>query len=93
MRSVRIAHSYKKDFRKEARTENVEAIMSVLPIIITSLAADAPLDVSHKDHPLSGEWHDCRECHVKDNFLLVYLKEGNNLHLLRLGSHSEIFGL
>jgi mRNA interferase YafQ len=92
MRSIRTTKSYKKDFRREARTENVEAMMSVLPIVVSVLASDAALEEVYDDHQLIGEWRDCRGCHVKDDFLLVYFKEGNNLHLVRLGSHSELYG-
>jgi mRNA interferase YafQ len=67
-------------------------MMSVMPIAISALAADRPLGEAYKDHQLAGDWQDCRECHLKDDFLLVYLKEDNNLHLIRLGSHVEIFG-
>jgi mRNA interferase YafQ len=67
-------------------------MMSILPIVISALASDAALEEMYKDHHLTGQWEDCRECHIKDDFLLVYSKEGNNLHLVRLGSHAELFG-
>jgi mRNA interferase YafQ len=67
-------------------------MMSILPIVISALASDATLEEIYDDHQLTGEWKDCRECHLKDDFLLAYSKEGNNLHLVRLGSHSELFG-
>ena len=92
MRSIRITKSYKKDFRREARTENVDAMMSILPMVISALASDAVLNEQYDDHQLAGKWEDCRECHIKDDFLLAYTKEGNNLHLVRLCSHSELFG-
>jgi mRNA interferase YafQ len=67
-------------------------MMSILPMVISALASDAVLDELYDDHQLTGEWKDCRECHIKNDFLLVYTKEGNNLHLVRLGSHAELFG-
>ena len=66
--------------------------MSILPMVISALAADTALDKSYKDHQLAGQWQDCRECHVRDDFILVYSNERNNLHLVRLGSHAELFG-
>jgi mRNA interferase YafQ len=41
------------------------------------LARDEPLPRRYFDHPLSGEWSDHRDCHVKPE-------------LIRLGSHSEL---
>jgi mRNA interferase YafQ len=43
------------------------------------------------DHPLSGEWKDFRDCHIKPDLLLIYRKpDKTNLELVRLGSHSEL---
>jgi mRNA interferase YafQ len=92
MRSIKALRSYKKDFRREARSENVEAMATELPVVVTALAADAPLPAKYFDHLLEGEWQDHGECHIKPDFLLIYLKLGEDqLHLVRLGSHSELF--
>jgi mRNA interferase YafQ len=93
MRSVKGSQPYKKDFRREARGENLEAIIEELPLVIAALAADSQLPAKYHDHQLTGEWKDCRECHIKTDFLLIYRKtESNILELTRLGSHSELFG-
>jgi mRNA interferase YafQ len=94
MRSVKAAQSYKKDFRREARGENLEAMTTELPIIVAMLAADSPLPPKYHDHELDGKWADHRECHIKTDFLLIYLKTNDNVfHLVRLGSHTELFGM
>jgi mRNA interferase YafQ len=55
--------------------------------IVNLLAADAPLPRQNFDHPLSGEWSDHRDCHVKPDLILIYRKpDGENLELVRLGS-------
>ncbi|MDR1916610.1 MAG: type II toxin-antitoxin system YafQ family toxin [Synergistaceae bacterium] len=92
MRSIKALRSYKKDFRREARSENVEAMATELPVVVAALAADAPLPPKYCDHLLEGEWRDHGECHIKPDFLLIYLKLGEDqLHLVRLGPHSELF--
>jgi photosystem II stability/assembly factor-like uncharacterized protein/mRNA-degrading endonuclease YafQ of YafQ-DinJ toxin-antitoxin module len=54
---------------------------------------DKPLSEKHRDHALSGEWRDYRECHLKPDLLLIYRKPDSQvLQLVRLGSHSELFG-
>ncbi|WP_156956469.1 type II toxin-antitoxin system YafQ family toxin [Stenoxybacter acetivorans] len=56
-----------------------------------SLIHDIPLTEKYRDHQLTGNLKDYRECHVKPDLLLVYAKRGNELHLARLGTHSELF--
>ena len=52
---------------------------------------DQSLDQKYHDHPLSGNWSDHRDCHVKPNLILIYRKPENDvLQLVRLGSHSEL---
>jgi mRNA interferase YafQ len=60
--------------------------------VLAFLVADQVLPLRYSDHPLTGEYEDCRECHLKPNLLLIYRKlDGDLLELTRLGSHSELF--
>ena len=47
----------------------------------------------HRDHPLKGEMAGYRECHVRDDLLLVYVirKKQLVLTLINIGTHSELF--
>lgn len=59
--------------------------------IVKALANDLPLDLRHRDHALTGDWKDHRNCHVKPDLVLIYRKlDGEVLQLVRLGSHSEL---
>ena len=62
--------------------------------IVDLLAADAPLPPKYRDHALHNDWEDCRDCHVRPDVVLIYQKtaDGLVLLLLRIGSHSEVFG-
>jgi mRNA interferase YafQ len=54
-------------------------------------AADAPLPRRNFDHPLSGEWNDHRDCHIRPDLLLLYREpDDDSLELVRLGSHGEL---
>jgi mRNA interferase YafQ len=60
--------------------------------VLALLLADEPLPQKFRDHSLTGEYADCRECHLKPDLVLIYRRvEGNVLELTRLGSHSELF--
>lgn len=58
------------------------------------LAADQSLAKRYRDHPLTGEWRDHRDCHIKPDLILIYRiyrQSGENIiQLVRLGSHSEL---
>ena len=55
------------------------------------LAADAPIPIQYRDHALTGDWKDHRDCHVKPDLVLIYRKpDETTLQLVRLGSHSEL---
>jgi mRNA interferase YafQ len=59
--------------------------------VVDMLAGDKPLPRRNFDHPLTGEWNDHRDCHVRPDLVLIYRKPDNtSLELVRLGSHSEL---
>ena len=61
--------------------------------IVEKLAKGEDIPSEFKPHQLKGEWKDYMECHVEDDYLLIwYDKEENIIKLVRLGSHSELFG-
>jgi mRNA interferase YafQ len=92
MRRIEWTSAFKKDHRKIARNPHHSDLDEVLDPVILSLANDIPLPPRHHDHALSGSWIDFRDCHVKSDQVLIYLKVGEDtLRLVRLGSHSELF--
>ena len=59
--------------------------------VVNALAADIPLPRRNFDHPLSGDWVDHRDCHIRPDLILIYRKpDDEHLELVRLGSHSEL---
>ena len=50
------------------------------------------LPEKYQDHELKGEWSNFRECHIKPDWLLIYLKNEQELilTLTRTGSHSDL---
>jgi mRNA interferase YafQ len=45
----------------------------------------------NKDHPLKGSWKGYRDAHVEPDWLLIYRVTGDELHLVRTGSHADLF--
>lgn len=67
--------------------------IKLLDEAIDILANTQKLPSKYKDHQLTGEWKDFRECHIKPDWLLVYSVQNNTLtlSLSRTGTHSDIF--
>lgn len=68
-------------------------ILRKLDNVIRIISAGKILPPQLKDHQLSGEWYDHRECHIQPDWLLVYRIDDDILVLTlsRTGSHSDIF--
>lgn len=93
MRTIETTTAFRRDYKRVAATPRHRDLPEVLPPLLETLAADTPLDARQRDHQLTGNWTDHRECHVKPDLLLLYRKPDDNvLQLVRLGSHSELFG-
>ena len=91
MRTIEQTSQFKRDYRREAKGSHRQTLASDFIAIITTLANDLPLAERHRDHVLTGDWKDYRDCHVKPDLVLIYRKPDDAvLQLVRLGSHSEL---
>ncbi len=82
---------FKKDYKRETKLQYRLTLDADLIATVSLLAADEPLPERYKDHSLTGQWKDHRDCHIKPDFVLIYrLPDPENLELIRLGSHSEL---
>lgn len=90
MKEIRKTSQFKKDFKRFAKDiEKVKTLMS----IVEKLERGESIPDEFYPHPLKGEWKNYMECHIDDDYLLIwYDKEDNIVKLVRLGSHSELFG-
>ena len=91
MRTINYTNQFKRDYRREQSGRHRKVLDTLLTEATNLLAADQPLPRRYFDHPLSADWKDCRDCHLRPDLVLIYRK-GNtsDLELLRLGSHSEL---
>ena len=89
MREIVRQAQFKTDFKRIARSGRYK--VADLLTVVDDLANDRPLASKHRDHALSGNWQQYRECHIKADWLLIYKLEPGRLILVRTGSHSELF--
>ena len=65
--------------------------MGKLRAVLASLIPQEPLTARSLDHPLRGIWKGYREAHIEPDWLLIYRVAGNELRLVRTGSHADLF--
>ncbi|MDP2076995.1 MAG: type II toxin-antitoxin system YafQ family toxin [Sulfuricurvum sp.] len=85
---------FKKDIEREKKSGKFSTEdFTLLKEIMTALLHEDELHEKHKNHPLKGEWTGTHECHIKNDWLLVYQlsDDGSTLTFVRLGSHAQIF--
>ncbi|AJE23515.1 type II toxin-antitoxin system YafQ family toxin [Azotobacter chroococcum] len=91
MRAIKQTSQFKRDLKREAKGQYQATLEDDLMPVLEALAQDHPLDIRHRDHALSGNWKDHRDCHIKPDLVLLYRKpDDETLELIRLGSHSEL---
>jgi len=94
MRTIERSGDFRRDYKRiKATPRYSKTIDSLLQELLQLLLIDAPLPARNRDHTLSGNWQGYRECHIKPDLLLIYSKPDDDLlRLVRMGSHSELFG-
>ena len=79
---------FKKDYKKaERQKKDLDKLQSAVNALFTGES----LDPSFQDYLLVSNWKGYRECHLAPDWLLIYKLTSNELILVRLGSHSELF--
>lgn len=86
MRRIFITKQFKRDSKKYVLTFLTPAWAE----IFWKLLNDIDIPEKYRDHQLSGELKAFRDCHVKPDLVLLYRKVDDDIHLSRLGSHSEL---
>lgn len=92
--NVIIEPIYTKQFEKDKKLSQKRGKdFEKLKYIIELLLASRPLPVKYRDHWLSGEYLNRRECHIEPDWLLIYkpIKQENCIIFERLGTHSDLF--
>ena len=67
--------------------------LNLLTAVIKILVCGDALPAKYRDHPLTGEFIGCRECHIQPDWLLIYEIAESELilYLTRTGSHADLF--
>ena len=91
MRRIETTNAFKRDFKRESKGKYRITLESDFANVAHALAKDDPKAERYRDHALTGEWNDHRDCHIKPDLVLIYRKpDAERLQLVLLGSHSEL---
>jgi mRNA interferase YafQ len=84
MRKFKPSKTFKRDIAKIGLSE---PLVEVLYLLLNNKT----LPEKYRDHALTGDLQEFRECHVRPDLLLIYKISDELLELARLGTHSELF--
>ena len=81
---------FKKDYKRYRNNpKKVEKLFEIL----RKLEQEEPLPPENKPHPLTGNYSGHMECHIESDYLLIWFDPATDeIELVRLSSHSELFG-
>lgn len=90
MYQVKFTTAYKKAY-KLMKKRGLD--ISLLDEVVGLLRQGKQLEERYRDHGLTGDLAGFRECHIKPDWLLIYLIENDilTLTLIDTGSHSDLF--
>ena len=91
MRTIKYTNHFKRDYKREKKSDNHKKLDNELFSIVKLLAENKFLPRNKYDHALTGDWEDHRDCHIRPDLILIYRKPNASiLELVRLGSHSKL---
>ena len=77
MWELRLSSKFKKDLK---HYRNQPEKLAVLKVALGQLQEKRTVDVAFKPHMLAGEYKGCMECHIQNDFLLIWLDKNGKDH-------------
>jgi mRNA interferase YafQ len=91
MLTLQVENRFKKDIKKLRRAGSYD--FSELNNVIDKLVNKKNLPAKYKNHILIGKLKGYFDCHIKDNWVLLYKLTDEELILVRTGTHADVLGL
>jgi mRNA interferase YafQ len=91
MLTIHETAKYRRDVRRVIRRGKNRALLDA---VVNTLREEKPLDPKHRDHALHGSLEGFRDCHIENDWVLVYAVNNKELILTlsQTGAHADIFG-
>lgn len=90
MYAISFSNQFKKDYKRCIK-RNYD--LSLLEKVLLLLRESGNLPIKYKPHLLSGNYANYWECHIKGDWLMIWLQndETKEIFLERMGTHSDLF--
>ncbi|MBR1463550.1 MAG: type II toxin-antitoxin system YafQ family toxin [Prevotella sp.] len=89
-RILKKSTQFKKDLKRYIHKQSK---LLALKLVTSSLRETGHVPSEYRPHMLSGNYRGFMECHIEDDFLLIWIDESaNTIKLVRLGTHHELYG-
>ncbi|MBI2409887.1 type II toxin-antitoxin system YafQ family toxin [Candidatus Kaiserbacteria bacterium] len=84
---------FNRSFRKLKKSGRLTSNLAYdFKLVTEYLCSGKILPEKYRDHALSGEFAGYRECHIKDDLLLMYeIRGGRIIVFVDTGSHAQLF--
>lgn len=86
-KSISMTAQFKRDLKKHYLLLAIVEWVDVLGLLVNG----ENLPEKYQNHPLKGDYKGYLECHIRPDLLLIYKLTEDDLTLVRLGTHSELF--
>lgn len=86
--------AYTKQFKKDYKRSLKRGLPEFeIEAVMRKLLLGQALEPRHRDHILKGTYQGFGECHIRPDWLLIYLKDKSTetLTFVRTGTHSDLF--
>ena len=79
---------FERDLRRMIkRGRDAEKLKTVARILLGGQS----LPARYRDHKLGGSWVGRRDCHIENDWVLIYKRETSAVIFERSGTHSDLF--
>lgn len=88
--AIRHTSAFKRDYKLMIKRH---LPLEKLQAVVVKLSEGEELPAANRDHALTGNWTNHRECHIAPDWLLIYQIHEDLLilELTRTGSHADLF--
>ena len=69
MRTIERANQLKRDYKRETKGQHRATLEQDFTRVVKLLVSDLPLPERYRDHALTGDWKNFRDCHIKPDLV------------------------
>jgi len=80
-------NQFKKDLKlMEKRGKNIDKVYDVIALLVW----EEPLPERCREHGLSGDYEGLTDCHVENDWIMIYRKSNEKIVFYYTGTHSDL---